>query len=39
LVHDLGKSLNNGAYLDSLCRTRIGDYSIDQAMSLDELLK
>ena len=39
LAHDVGMSLQNGAYLDSLCRTRIGDYSIDHAMSLEELLK
>ena len=39
LVHDVGRSLQNGAYLESLCRTRIGNYSINDARTLDELLK
>lgn len=37
LARDFGKALNNGAYLDSLCRTRIGEFTIDEAVTLDEL--
>jgi tRNA pseudouridine55 synthase len=39
LVNEVGKSLDNGAFLNSLHRTRIGDYSITEALSMDELLK
>lgn len=35
LVSDFGKVMNNGAYLSSLRRTRIGQYSIDDALSLE----
>lgn len=35
LVSDFGKALDNGAYLSSLRRTRIGQYSIDDALSLE----
>lgn len=39
LAHDFGKSLNSGAYLSSLRRTAIGDYKIEDALSLDQFLK
>lgn len=35
LAHDFGKQLNTGAYLSALKRTRIGDYSVDNALSID----
>lgn len=35
LAHDFGKELNSGAYLSSLRRTRIGDYQIEDALSID----
>jgi tRNA pseudouridine55 synthase len=38
LAYDLGRALNNGAYLSDLRRTKIGDYSIEKAWDLDELL-
>lgn len=38
LVRDFGDHLGVGAYLGSLCRTRIGDYSLSDAYSLDEFL-
>jgi tRNA pseudouridine55 synthase len=38
LVRDLGEQLGVGAYLQRLCRTRIGDYSLDDAYSLDEFI-
>jgi tRNA pseudouridine55 synthase len=37
LAHDFGKILNNGAYLTALRRTKIGDYSIDDAATLEEM--
>ncbi len=35
LVSDIGKSLDSGAHLTSLCREKIGDYLLKDAMSLD----
>ena len=37
LAHDFGKALGNGACLKSLRRTRIGDFSVENAWNLDEL--
>ena len=39
LAYDFGKSLNSGAYLYSLCRTRIGNFSIEDAISIQDLEK
>ncbi len=39
LAHDFGKALRSGAYLSSLRRTQIGDYSIDNAWNLEELVE
>ena len=38
IAHDMGQHLNNGAYLSSLRRTRIGNYSIEDAMSVTQFL-
>ena len=38
LVHDFGKALNNGAYLSRLRRTRSGDYKIEDAREVMELV-
>ena len=35
LVHDIGKSLNSGAHLTSLCREKIGAYSLKDAITID----
>ncbi len=35
LASDFGKALNNGAHLSALCRTKIGDFSIENAISID----
>ena len=35
LAHDFGKALNNGAHLSKLRRTKIGDFSVDNAVSID----
>lgn len=37
LVHDLGQVLGVGAYLAGLRRTRIGHYSLDDALTLERL--
>jgi tRNA pseudouridine55 synthase len=37
LIRDFGESLENGAYLTALKRTRIGDYSLSDAWSLESL--
>ena len=37
LVRDIGITLQVGAHLKSLCRTKIGTYSLEQAQTLDEL--
>src|SRR5690554_7434098 len=34
LAHDFGKSLQNGAHLSALRRTRIGDFSVDDAIDI-----
>ncbi|MCF8308302.1 MAG: tRNA pseudouridine(55) synthase TruB [Bacteroidales bacterium] len=39
LAHDFGKVLNNGAVLSALRRTRIGEYKIEQAHNLFELVE
>lgn len=36
LAHDFGALLGCGAYLSKLCRTRIGEFRLDSAMSMDE---
>lgn len=35
LAHDMGLALGCGAYLSSLCRTRIGEFKLEDAMSMD----
>lgn len=39
LAHDLGKTLDAGAYLTGLVRTAIGDYTLPDARELGEWLK
>ena len=38
LVHDFGKSLSNGAHLNSLKRTRVGNYKIENAFSMESVI-
>lgn len=38
LAHDFGKELNSGAHLSKLCRTSIGEYSIDNALSIEDAI-
>ena len=39
LGEDIGFKLGTGAYLTALRRTKIGDYSVSDAVSLDEFMK
>jgi tRNA pseudouridine55 synthase len=39
LVSDFGKALNSGAYMSSLRRTRIGEFRVDDAMSIEEFVE
>lgn len=36
LARDFGLALNSGAYLTSLCRTRIGSFALSASMTLEE---
>jgi len=38
LAHDFGKALDSGAYLSALRRTMIGDYHVQDAWNLEELV-
>jgi tRNA pseudouridine55 synthase len=37
LAHDFGRELGCGAYLSLLCRTRIGEFTLDEAKSIQDL--
>lgn len=37
LAHDIGKRLGSGAFLTGLRRTRIGQYELDRAVSIDDV--
>jgi len=39
LARDLGEKLKTGAYLTSLVRTRVGEYSVDDAFTLEQFSK
>ncbi len=39
LANDFGKELGVGAYLSGLCRTRIGDFKLEDAWQLDDLIQ
>jgi len=39
LAHDFGKSLDNGAHLSALRRTRIGEFKVDDAVVVEEFEK
>lgn len=36
LAYDFGKALNSGAYLSALRRTKIGEFSVDNALKVEE---
>lgn len=37
LARDIGETLNSGAYLTALCRTRVGDIRIEDCIKLDDV--
>jgi tRNA pseudouridine55 synthase len=39
LAYDFGKALNSGAHLSELRRTKIGDYSVNNAQSIEGFIK
>ncbi len=39
LARDFGLALNSGAHLIALCRTRIGEYKLEDAMSIEDFEK
>ncbi len=39
LAHDFGKALQSGAHLSVLRRTKIGDFNVDNAETVDDFLK
>lgn len=39
LANDFGAALGCGGYLSSLCRTRIGNYTVNESQTIDEFLK
>ena len=39
LAYDFGLALNSGAHLSSLRRTKIGDFSVDNALSVDRFIE
>ena len=38
LAHDFGKALNSGAHLSVLRRTRIGDFKVDNATTIEDFI-
>ena len=39
LVHDFGKALNSGAHLSALRRTKIGDFTVNDAITPEDFVK
>ena len=39
LAHDFAKALQSGAYLSGLCRTAIGEYLLEDAWNLNDLVR
>lgn len=39
LAHDFGKALNSGAHLTALRRTKIGDFNVSDAISIEEFIE
>jgi tRNA pseudouridine55 synthase len=38
LAHDYGKSLNNGGHLSALRRTKIGEFDVKNAISMEDII-
>ncbi len=39
LANDVGQAAGCGAYLSSLCRTRIGEFTLDKSMTMDQAME
>ena len=39
LAHDFGRALNSGAYLSALRRTKIGDFSVENATTIEAFIE
>ena len=39
IAFDFGKKLTNGGHLSKLCRTKIGDYSLDNALEIEQFVE
>ncbi len=39
LAYDFGQALNSGAYLTELCRTKIGEYALEDAWELEHFIQ
>ncbi len=39
LAHDFGKALKSGAYLSALKRTKIGEFNVENAQSIEEFIR
>ncbi len=39
LAYDFGKAVRSGGYLSALCRTQIGEYKLEDAWKLEELVE
>ncbi|MDR1273180.1 MAG: tRNA pseudouridine(55) synthase TruB [Odoribacteraceae bacterium] len=39
LAHDIGRACGSGSYLSALRRTRVGDFRVEEAFRLDELIR
>jgi tRNA pseudouridine55 synthase len=37
LAHDMGKKLGCGAHLTEICRTAVGEFSLEQAIAIEEI--
>jgi tRNA pseudouridine55 synthase len=37
LAHDMGRQLGCGAHLEKICRTAVGEFTLDQAVKLEDL--
>jgi len=37
LAHDMGQKLGCGAHLAEICRTAVGEFSLDQALTIEEI--
>ena len=39
IAYDFGRALNNGGHLSKLCRTKVGEYHLNDAQEIDEFIE